>query len=221
MGTPQTDVDMWSSSPGAIPGPVFKTTRRGYDQTEVTDYIRGLTERLETVEKQARKLQSDVARALQDRDAAFGERDEALRGRAGDAYERTSARVAELLMGVDREVERIQAEARVEVERMLADAEKDASRIRADAEEQRRAADQAGRRTREEAERSVADLTSQRERILEELRLASARMLDVIAGMETPARDLGTGPTAGDDADASKGESASVVIPDLRTEPST
>lgn len=221
MGTPQTDVDMWSSSPGAIPGPVFKTTRRGYDQTEVTDYIRGLTERLETVEKQARKLQSEVERARKDRDVAFGERDEALRGRAGDAYERTSARVAELLMGVDREVERIQAEARVEVERMLADAEKDASRIRADAEEQRRAADQVGRRAREEAERSVADLTSQREHILGELRLASARMLDVIAGMETPARDLDTGPTAGDDAAASKGESASVVIPDLRTEPST
>lgn len=218
MGTPQTDVDMWSSSPSAIRGPVFKTTRRGYDQTEVMEYIRDLTARLETVEKQARTLQSDVERAREDRDVAFGERDEALRGRAGDAYERTSARVAELLMGVDREVERIQAEARAEVERMLADAETEASRIRAEAAEQRRAADQAKRRAREEAERSVADLTSQRERILEELRLAGARMLDVIAGLETPTEDLDTRPTARDDAHGSKGEAPPVAIPDLQTE---
>ena len=172
MGTPQTDVDMWSSSQ-RDPGAGLQD-----DQAQVRpDRGDGVHPRLDRTPRDRREtgaeLQSDVERAREERNAAFGERDEALRGRAGDAYERTSARVAELLMGVDREVERIQTEARAEVERMLADAETEASRIRAEAAEQRRA-DQAKRRAREEAERSVADLTSQRERILEDLRLAGA-----------------------------------------------
>jgi cell division septum initiation protein DivIVA len=203
MGTPRSDVEMWSSSPGAIPPPAFSTTRRGYDQAEVTDYVRRLTARLQTLEKEVGSLRSEIGRARRERDAAIGERDEALRGRAGDAYEQVSSHVAELMMGVDREVERIQAEARAEVERLVAGAEKDASRLREEAEAQRRATDEANRLAREEAERSLADLTSERERMLEELRHASTWMREVIAGLEAPSED------------EPGNEAAPVVIPEL------
>ena len=202
MGNPLSDVDMWSSSPGAIPTPAFSTTRRGYNQAEVTDYVRRLTARLQTIEKEVGSLRSEIGRAREERDAAIGERDDALRGRAGDAYEQVSSNVAELMMGVDREVERIQAEARAEVERLVAAAEKDASRLREEADAQRRATDEANRLAREEAERSLADLASERERMLEELRLASARMREVIARLEGHSED-------------EPGDEASVVIPEL------
>src|SRR5687768_12980583 len=114
MGTPQSDVDMWSASPGAIPAPKFPTTRRGYNQAEVNDYVGRLTARLQTIEKEVRSLRSEIGQAREERDAAIGERDEALRGRAGDAYEQVSSKVADLIMGVDRDVKRIQAEARAE-----------------------------------------------------------------------------------------------------------
>ncbi|MGZ8631202.1 MAG: DivIVA domain-containing protein [Actinomycetota bacterium] len=189
MGSPQTDVAMWSATPGAVPAPAFKTTKRGYDQAEVTDYIRQMTERLQTVESQVRQLRSEAEQARQQRDEAIRERDSALQGPTSDgAYEQVSSRVAELMMDVDRDVQKIREEAEAEADHLLTNARSEAARLESEAEERRTAADQAARLAHEEAERSLADLTSQRDVMLEELRLTGARLLEVIATLEQPAR---------------------------------
>ena len=189
MGSPQTDLAMWSATPGAVPAPAFKTTKRGYDQAEVTDYIRQMTERLQTVESQVRQLRSEAEQARQQRDEAIRERDLALHGPApadGDPYEQVSSRVAGLMMGVDQEVDKIRDEAEAEADRVVANAKSEASRLESESEEKRAAADQAARLAHEEAERSLADVTSQRDVMLEELRLTGARLLDAIATLERP-----------------------------------
>jgi len=221
MGSPQTDVEMWSASPGATSSPAFKTTRRGYDRAQVEDHLRGLTERLGDVEMQARSSRSEALRAREERDAALAERDSALMGRAGDAYEQVSSRVADLMMGVDREAEKIRAEAQAEADRIVADARNEALRAQSEADRKLVAAEHAARQAREEAERSVADLTSRRDGTLAELRGTSARLLDLIASLEAspieseaPIEDVDDRAETTDAADAPT-TAPRVVIPDV------
>jgi len=200
MGSPRTDLAMWSAAPGAVPAPAFKTTRRGYDPTQVDDHIRRMTERSEVVENQVRKLRAELERARGERDTAVRERDSALEERApADAltYEQVSSRMADLMMGVDREVERIRAEAEAEADRIVADARNEASRLQTEAEGTRFEADRAARRAREDVERSLVDVTSQRDAMLDELRLIFARLLDAIAALEgDPSTDTSAGRAA-------------------------
>lgn len=189
MGNPQTDLAMWTATSTAVPPPTFKTTRRGFDQTEVNEYIGRMAERLQLVENQVRRLRSEGEQARQQRDEAIRERDLALHGPApadGDPYEQVSNRVAGLMMGVDQEVDKIREEAEAEADRVVANAKSEASRLESEAEEKRVAADRAARLAHEEAERSLADVTSQRDAMLEELRLTGARLLDAIATLEPP-----------------------------------
>jgi cell division septum initiation protein DivIVA len=199
MDTPGSDAAMRSAA-NAVPPPGFKLSRRGFDQGQVLEYIGHLTARLQTVEDLQRRLRVEADQALQQRDAivrqrdeALKERDEALKERASaDAvtYEQVSDRVTELLVTLDREVERIHKEAEAEADRVVADARSEAHRMRLEAEAERSAAVQEARLAREDAERSVAHLTVQRENMLDELRRTCDDFLDVIG---TLAASIGGG----------------------------
>ncbi|MET1012148.1 MAG: hypothetical protein ABWY83_07185 [Actinomycetota bacterium] len=202
MDTTKNDLDLWSGNPdrsevdlssGApetVPAPEFNTTRRGFDQAQVNDYIGRMTERLRGVEEKMRKLRSEADQAYQQRDSALRERDSALRERDSALPERSSteeeqvsSRVMELMVAVNRDIERLRGEAQGEAEHILARARSTASRMRSEAEETRSAADLAAAQAREEAERSVADLASKRNAMVTDLRLSFARSLDTIADL--------------------------------------
>ncbi len=221
MGSPRTDVEMWSAAPGGTSSPAFKTTRHGYDRAQVEDHLRLLTERLRDAEMQIRSSRSEALHAREERDAALAERDSALMGRSGDAYEQVSSRVADLMIGVDREAKKIRAEAQAEADRIVVDARNEALRAQSEADRKLVAVEHAARQAREEAERSIVDLTSRRHGTLAELRTTSARLSDLIASMEASPIELEAPIDDGDDggettgaADAST-DAPRVVIPDV------
>ena len=213
MDTTNTDLDLWSGTSHAVPAeevetarPEFKTTRHGYDQAQVNDYLARVTGRLQDVEAKVHRLRSetdqaerklDVAleerdAAVQERDAALQERDAAFRERPAaseDTYEQVSSRVMELMVALNRDVEKLRGEAQGEAEHIVARARSKATRIRSEAEEVRAAADLAAAQAREEAERSVADLTAQREATVANLRLSFARSLETIGSLAASIED--------------------------------
>jgi hypothetical protein len=215
MDTPGSDAAMRSAAVSAVPPPGFKLSRRGFDQEQVLEYIGHLTARLQTVEDLQRRLRSEADQALQQRDAIVGqrdealrERDEALRERASadtETYEQVSDRVTELLVNLDREVERIRKEAEAEAGQIVTDARSEAHRMRLEAEEARNAAAHEAKQAREEAARSVADLSAQRNDMLGELRRTCDDFLEVIG---TLAASIGGGK---DDAQRESGPDGNAV----------
>lgn len=199
MDTPGSDATMRSAAANAVPPPGFKLSRRGFDQVQVLEYIGHLTARLQTVEDLQRRLRSEADQALQQRDAIVRQRDEALKERdealtersSTDAtYEQVSDRVTQLLVALDREVERIHKEAEAEADQVVADARSEAHRMRLEAEEARNAAAYEAKQARDEAARSVADLSAQRDDMLGELRRTCDDFLEVIG---TLAASIGGG----------------------------
>lgn len=200
MDTPRSDVSMWSGMPSNIPAPEFKTTRRGFDQQQVQEYIGQLNTRLQTVENLVRQLRTESEQAQQQRDtairerdvivqqrnAALRERDTALQSRApseADAYEQVSDRVTALLVALDRDVEKMRSEAEAEAEQIVSRARSEAYRVRREAEDAHTAALEASKEARAEGERSLADLTLQRDDMLDELRDTCSRFLEVIGSL--------------------------------------
>lgn len=200
MDTPRSDLAMWSGAPNTVPAPDFKTTRRGFEQSQVLEYIGHLTDRLQTVENLVRQLRSESDQAQQQRDtairerdavveqrnAALRERDQALTARpqAGtEPYEQVSTRVTELLVALDRDVEKMKADAEAEAEDILAHARSEAYRVQRESDEARTAAVLARKEAREEAERSLAQLTSHRDDMLQELRKTCSTFLEVISSL--------------------------------------
>jgi chromosome segregation ATPase len=240
MDTPGSDP---AATPTAFPPPGFTTSRRGFDQAQVLEYIGRLTDRLQTVENLERGLRSELQRAQQERDALVRERDAlvqqrddalqvrdtALRDRASvDAatYEQASERVTELLMALDREVDKARTDAEAEAERTVAEARDEADRVRREAEEARNAAAYEAKQAREEGERSVAALTEQREGILGELKGTCSNFLEVIGGLaasighgEDETRSEDSEDEAAPSMPASKdGTDRTVVLPDVLPE---
>lgn len=224
MNTSGSDPAMRAPAPSAVPPPGFKTSRHGFDQGQVLEYIGHLTARLQTVEDLQRRLRSEAEQAQQQRDAALRERDAVVQQRDAALQERTSAeavtyeqvsdRVTKLLVALDREVEKIRAEADAEAERTVADARSEAHRMRLEAEEARSAATLEAKQAREEAARSVADLTAQRDDMLGELRRTFGGMLDAI-GKLAASIDGGKDETRPED-EAKTSEVASLPTPDER-----
>lgn len=241
MDTAGSDPATPPAAPTAFPPPGFKTARRGFDQAQVIEYIGQLTDRLQTLENMERHLRSEAGQAQQQRDAAVRERDAlvqqrddalqvrdaALRERASaDAmtYEQVSGRVTELLVALDREVDKIRTEAEAEAERTVAEARSEADRVRRETEEARSAAAYEAKQARKEAERSVAALTAQREDMLGELRGTCSHFLEVIGGL---AASIGGGEEATERVSASEGNgetatsrpddraARTVVLPDV------
>jgi cell division septum initiation protein DivIVA len=226
MDTPGSDAAMRSAAASAVPPPGFKLSRRGFDQGQVLEYIGHLTARLQTVEDLQRRLRSEADMALKQRDAvvqqrddALRERDEALRGQASTeavTYEQVSDRVTELLVNLDREVEKIRTEAETQAGQIVADARSEAHRMRLEAEEARNAAAHEAKQARDEAARSVADLTVQREDMLGELRRTCDDFLEVIG---TLAASIGGGKDeARREGDAESGAVTAMPTPEERAD---
>ena len=205
MNTPRPDADsMWSSpaptpatpapsppgtpaAPGTDGTPTFATTRRGFDQRQVLEHIAALTTRLRSYEDQVRRLRAANDQVTQQRDATIRERDTLLRERARqpEPYEQMSDRVAEVLASLDRDVDRIKAEATVEGELIVANARTEADSLRHESE-----------RSRTDAARSLAELRGQREDVLEQLRRTCGDFMGVIqtlaASIEARSHDHGS-----------------------------
>jgi len=212
METSGADPAARPSLPSAVPAPGFKTSRHGFDQGQVLEYLGHLTERLQTVENLERRLRSEIEQvqgqrdsALRERDALVLQRDEALRERdaaveervSSDAltYEQVSGRVTELLVSLDRELAKIRTEAEAEAGQIVSDARTEAHRMRLEAEEARNAAAHEAKQARKEAERSVTELTARRDSMLGELRNTFGGMLDVIGKL---AASIDIGPDEGE-----------------------
>jgi colicin import membrane protein len=212
MDTNETDADEWSKIPHAAPPedsetalPAFTTTRRGYDQAQVNAYLELVTGRLQDVEAEVSKLRSEADQAGRQRDAVPGEqaaahedRDAALRERPAadeDTYEQVSGRVRELMVALNRDVQKLrgeaQGEAQAEAEHILDHARGKATRMLSEAEEIRVAAELAAAQVRDEARRSLAELTAQCDSMVADLRLSFARSLDTIGSLASSIGDEG------------------------------
>jgi cell division septum initiation protein DivIVA len=198
-----------SATPGSLNLPTFGTVRRGYDPDQVLEYVTRLTDHLDALETEVRRLQGDLSQ----RDADEEERAATAR----DEYEGVGARVADLMRTFDQDVgklrqdaeaeaERIVAEARAEADRIQHEAEKsrgeaaakaervqakartDADKIRLDAqskaEEVRLQATESLAEAKRESDRVLSSLASRHSALLEELRVIRDRMVDTTRGIE-------------------------------------
>ncbi|HZP90084.1 MAG TPA: DivIVA domain-containing protein [Actinomycetota bacterium] len=167
------------ASPEQIRRREFVTTRRGYDQDQVRDY-------LDQVATQVERMQEMLRQARREAENAVAARSNAA---SGDPYEQFAARLGGLIRAAEDEAERIRREARDEAERVLREARADADRIRLDAqskaEEARESAERALREAREAADRTIAGLDLRRNALMEQLTSMQERLL-------TAARELGS-----------------------------
>jgi cell division septum initiation protein DivIVA len=205
----------WESGPppsataSSLNLPTFATVRRGYDPDQVLEYVTRLTDHLDALATEVRRLQAELS-----------QRDDALEEQAPtaqDQYEGVGARVADLMRTFDQDVERLRedaeeeagrivAEARSEADRIQQEAERsrgdaaeraervqaqartEADRIRLDAqskaEDVRQQAEEALREAKKESDRFLSSLTSRHETLMEELRVIRDRMVDATRGIE-------------------------------------
>jgi len=191
IGKPDpTQPGMWTWNPSAssrslgdIRQPEFATVRRGYDPTQVLEYLSGVADHVEALESKVRQLESDLGEAR--RQVAAG----ANQGLAsGDPYESVSARVADLVKTFDLDVEKLRGDAKVEVDRMLSEARTAAERLILDAQnkakEVRAQAERALQDARNEANKVLAGLSSRKEALLGELRTIREVMLNSAKDLE-------------------------------------
>jgi cell division septum initiation protein DivIVA len=190
METSRTDAAMWSALPDAVPAPKFKSVKRGFDQDQVAEYISRLNDRLRTVEHLVRQVRYENEQLKRERDAALRERAALVQqgvaaepSREVETYEQVSGRVTELLVTLDKDVEKIRGEAEAEAEQILDRARSEAYRVSREAEDSRTAATLAAQRAHKQAERTMADLESRRDAVLAELRQTCTNFLDVIGNL--------------------------------------
>jgi vacuolar-type H+-ATPase subunit E/Vma4 len=194
---------------GSLSMPTFATVWRGFDPDQVLEYVRRLTNQLDALEADVRRLQGELSQ----RDA--GEEEQAPS--AHDQYEGVGARVADLMRTFDQDVERLREDAEEEAGRIVAEAKSEADRIHKEAERSRgeaaakadqveakarREADtirldaqskaenvrlqaaEALREAKRESERVLSSLASRHEALMEELRVIRDRMVDTTRGIE-------------------------------------
>jgi DivIVA domain-containing protein len=205
--------------------PRFKTVKRGYDPSQVLEYLTRVADRVQALEGRVRELESELDGALQQR----GEAPETQTHEHVDPIDVVSAQVAELMKSFDRDVgrlhqdaeveaERIVDEARIEAERIevsarglreqtqteaagvLDEAKSEADRIRLDAhnqaEEVRTAAARMMQDARDEAERDLSGLKADREGVLTELQVMQDGLVATVSQLAAIVRS-GSGPGPG------------------------
>jgi cell division initiation protein len=220
MGTGKPD---WSQpgSVGNIRQPEFATVWRGYDTTQVLEYLGWVAEHIQALESKVRQFESEPGKGQQ-KDTALKDQVAASQ----DPYEGVSARVADLVRTFDQDVETLRREAQVEADGILAEARTDADAVRLDAqskaEEVRALAERALKEAQEEANRVLSGLASRRDALLDELRTMRDRMLDTIADLAVVIESGSTGDEiviVGDGADAESAEKTSGSSSKARLEP--
>ena len=130
-----------SATADRIRQPKFKTVRKGYDPDQVLEYLSKVADRVQTLEDRAGELDSKLKDAMKERDEALAIM--STPGEKSTPVESVSTRVAELVAGLDADVERIRGEAKAEADVILLDAKAKAAQIEAKANEMQTAAGQA------------------------------------------------------------------------------
>lgn len=198
-----------SAAAGSFDRPTFATVRRGYDPAQVLEYVTRLTDHLDALATEVRRLKAELGQR------AVAPEEQAPTGE--DQYEGVGARVADLMRTFDRDVERLhedaeaeagrivaearseadriqqeaersRGEAAAEVERVQAEARTEADRIRLDAqskaEDVRLQAAEALREAQKESDKVLSSLASRRQALLGELRAIRDRMLGTTRDLE-------------------------------------
>ena len=198
-----------SASAGWLNLPTFATVRRGYDPAQVMEYVTRLTDHLDALRNEVRRLQAessqrDVTReehapTAQDQYEGVGARvadlmrtfDQDVEKLRQDAEEEAGRIVAEARSEADRiqqETQRLHGEAAAKAERVQAKARTEADRIRLDAqskaEDVRLQATEALRDAQKESDKVLSSLASRHEALMEELRVIRDRMVDTTRGIE-------------------------------------
>jgi vacuolar-type H+-ATPase subunit E/Vma4 len=188
-----------SATAGSLNMPTFATVRRGYDPDQVLEYVTRLTDHVDTLETEVRRLQEGQAPTAQDQ------------------YEGVGARVADLMRTFDQDVEKLRQDAKAEAGRIVAEARSESDRIKqgaersrgettakaeriqakarteadkirldaqSKAEDLRLQATEALREAKEKSDRVLSGLASRREALMEELRAIRDRMVDTTKGIE-------------------------------------
>ena len=190
---------------GSLNLPTFATVWRGFDPDQVLEHVTRLTDQLDALETDVRRLQGELSQ--RDVQAAT----------AGDEYEGVGARVADLMRTFDQDVGKLRRDAEAEAERIVAEATAEADRIQHEAEksrgeaaakaervqakarteadtirldaqskaeEVRQQATEALAEAKEESDRVLSSLTSRHAALMEELRVIRDRMVDTTRGIE-------------------------------------
>jgi len=198
MATPESGPPP-SATAGSLNLPTFATVRRGYDPDQVLEYVTRLTDHLDALETEVRRLQEQQAPTAQ------------------DEYEGVGARVADLMRTFDQDVEKLRQDAEAEAGRIVAEARAEADRVQQEAEKSRGEAAakaervQARARTeadkirldaqskaeevrlqatetlavaKKESDRFLSSLASRHETLMEELRGIRDRLVDTTRGIE-------------------------------------
>jgi cell division septum initiation protein DivIVA len=199
-----------SATAGSLNLPTFATVRRGYDPVQVLEYVTRLTDHLDALETEVRRLQAE----LSERDVAPKEQAPTAR----DQYEGVGARVADLMRTFDQDVERLHQDAEAEAGRIVAEARSEADRIHQEAqrlkgeagakaervqakarteadrialdaqskaEEVRLQAEEALREAQKESDKVLSSLASRRQAMFGELRDMRDRMLSTAKDLES------------------------------------
>jgi DivIVA domain-containing protein len=169
-----------SANADRIREPKFNTVKRGgYDPDQVLEYLSKVADRVQALEEQARQLDSKRQDALQELDEAL-----ATKAQTPETYESLSPRVAEMMVGLDKDVARIRGEAQADAERILEEARTEASEIQTQAERMQTVAQQTLMQAQTEAERATAAFRSRQGSVRSELRATCSQVLQMISNLE-------------------------------------
>lgn len=156
----------------------FVMTRRGYDPSQVREFLEQVADevrQLGTLLQEARSQAETAART-----ASTG---------SDDPYAGFAERMAGVLRSVDQEAGSIRREAQADAERIITEARADADRIRTDAEaraeEIRTDAQAALREAREQADRTIGGLSTKRDALVEQLAAMQERLISVARDLES------------------------------------
>jgi DivIVA domain-containing protein len=171
-----------SANPARIREPKFDTVKKGYDPSQVLEYLSRVADRVQSLEDHGRELDSQLKVAISERDEALAA--SASRSESSESYESVTSRVAELMIGLDQNVVRIREEAEAEAGRILEEANAAATRIQEDAEQLRLSAKETLLKARIDAERAASGRHARQEALRTELSVTCSKVLQMIAAME-------------------------------------
>ncbi|MGH2649846.1 MAG: DivIVA domain-containing protein, partial [Actinomycetota bacterium] len=158
-----------SATAGSLNLPTFGTVRRGYDPDQVLEYVTRLTDHLDALETEVRRLQGELSQ----RDVDEEERAATAR----DEYEGVGARVADLMRTFDQDVGKLRQDAEAEAERIVAEARAEADRIHQEAEKLRGEAAAKAERVQAKARTEADKIRLDAQSKAEEVRLQATEAL--------------------------------------------
>lgn len=186
---------MASSKPASAPPPLttaekirepkFKTVRRGLDPTEVKGYLAKVGELVQTLEGRARTLEGQVKTLEARLKDAEQTREQPASEAPTETFQGVSGQVTELMASLDADVDRIRREAASEAEQIVLDAKAEAALIETQATQKQAAAERMLKQTHTEAEQTMAEFRTRQESVRAELHASSARVLKLIADLES------------------------------------